>query len=138
MCLHVWSGCRYTGSLSKQHSRCLRHLGRVFILCRSLICSGSEPFRPEEQLLSTEGEIFLLTTIKPKSIHLIEPSYAQQSWFTLKQGILGLSLQPSSHAVSWLNLVLEKLSGLSLVKVDLPKDGPLCLKSKCYWIVKIS
>ena len=35
----------------------------VFILCRSLICSGSEPFRPEEQLLSAEGEIFLLTNL---------------------------------------------------------------------------
>ena len=29
----------------------------------SFICSGSEPFRPEEQLLSTEGEIFLLTNM---------------------------------------------------------------------------
>ena len=27
----------------------------------SFICFGSEPFRPEEQLLSAEGEIFLLT-----------------------------------------------------------------------------
>ena len=27
----------------------------------SLICSGSEPFRLEEQLLSVEGEMFLLT-----------------------------------------------------------------------------
>ena len=29
----------------------------------SFICSGSEPFRPEEQLLSKEGEIFLLTNL---------------------------------------------------------------------------
>ena len=28
-----------------------------------LICSGSEPFRPEEQLLSTEGDIFLITNL---------------------------------------------------------------------------
>ena len=61
MCLHVWSSCRYIGLLSKQNSRFLRHPERVFILCRSLICSGSEPFIPEEQLLSAEGEIFLLT-----------------------------------------------------------------------------
>ena len=62
MCLHVWSVCRYTSSLLKQHSRCLWHPGNVFILCHSLICSGSEPFRPEE-LLSTEGEIFLVTNM---------------------------------------------------------------------------
>ena len=61
MCLRVWSDCRYIGSLSKQHSKCLQHPWRVFILYRSLICSGSKPFRPEEQLLSVEGEIFLLT-----------------------------------------------------------------------------
>ena len=35
MCLCVLSNCRYIGSLSKQHSRYLRHLGRVFVLCRS-------------------------------------------------------------------------------------------------------
>ena len=29
----------------------------------SLICSGFEPFRPEEQLLSTEGHIFLITNL---------------------------------------------------------------------------
>ena len=63
MCLYVWSSCRYTSSLSKEHSRCIRHPGRVFILCHSLICSGSEPFRPEEQLLSAEGEIFLVTNM---------------------------------------------------------------------------
>ena len=63
MCLHVWSGCRYTGSISKQHSRCLWHPRRVFILCHSLICSGFEPFRPEEQLLSAEDEILLLTNL---------------------------------------------------------------------------
>ena len=61
MFFHVWSVCRYTCSLSKQHSRCLQHLGKVFILCRSLICSRFEPFRPEEQLLYAEGEIFLVT-----------------------------------------------------------------------------
>ena len=63
MCLCVWSVYRYTGSLSKWHSRCLRHPRKVFILCRSLICSGSEPFRPEEQLMSVEGEIFLVTNL---------------------------------------------------------------------------
>ena len=63
MCLHVWSIWRYIGSLSKQHSRCLWHPGRVFILCRSLIFSRSEPFRPEEQLLFTEGDIFLVTNL---------------------------------------------------------------------------
>ena len=63
MHLCVWSGCRYTSLLSNQHSRCLRLPGGVFILCRSLICSGFEPFRPEEQLLSAEGEIFLVTNL---------------------------------------------------------------------------
>ena len=29
----------------------------------SLICSRSEPFRPEEQLLSVEGAIFLITNL---------------------------------------------------------------------------
>ena len=33
----------------------------------SFICSGSEPFRLEEQLLSVEGEIFLLTGIVGKT-----------------------------------------------------------------------
>ena len=61
MCLQVLSICRYIGSLSKQHSRCLWHSGKVFILCRSLICSRSEPFKPKEQLLSAKGDIFLLT-----------------------------------------------------------------------------
>ena len=30
-------------------------------LSYSLICSGSEPFIPKEQLLSVEGDIFLIT-----------------------------------------------------------------------------
>ena len=46
-----------------RNSRCLRHSRKVFILYRSLICSRSEPFRPEEQLLSAEGEIFLVTNL---------------------------------------------------------------------------
>ena len=29
----------------------------------SLICSGFEPFRPEEQLLSTEGALFLIINL---------------------------------------------------------------------------
>ena len=29
----------------------------------SLICFGFEPFRPDEQLLSTEGDIFLITNL---------------------------------------------------------------------------
>ena len=76
MCLRVWSNCRYIGSLSKQHSKCLWHPGRVFILFHSLICSRSKPFRLEEQLLSAEGEIFLLTRRIWLSGHLlrIEPS----------------------------------------------------------------
>ena len=54
--------CRYTNSSSKHYSRCLQYSGKVFILCHSLICSGrSEPFRPEEQLLSIEGAILLTT-----------------------------------------------------------------------------
>ena len=71
MCLHVWSICRYTGSLSKNHFRCLRHLGKVSIICRSLICFGSEPFRLEEQLLSAEGEIFLLTNLATVAVTLV-------------------------------------------------------------------
>ena len=47
----------------KQHSRFLQHSGKVIILFRSLICSGSEPFIPEEHLLSAEGEIFLDTNL---------------------------------------------------------------------------
>ena len=63
MCLYVWYVCRYIGSQSKQYSRCLQHSGKVFILCCSLICSGFEPFRLEKQLLSIEGEIFLVTNM---------------------------------------------------------------------------
>ena len=61
MCLHVWSIYRYSGSQLNQYSRCLQYLGKVFMFCSSLICSGSEPFRLEEQLMSTEGLIFLIT-----------------------------------------------------------------------------
>ena len=55
--------CRYIGLSSKHYSRCLQHSGKVFIVCRSLICFGSEWFRPEEQLLPTEGSIFLITNL---------------------------------------------------------------------------
>ena len=80
MCLDVWSVYRYTGSLSKQHSKCLQHPGKVFILCHSLICSRSEPFKQEEQLLFTEGEIFLVTNLAtPLGID----TYI--SWFDLPQ-----------------------------------------------------
>ena len=33
-------------------------------LSYSLICSGSEPFRLEEQLLSAEGALFLITNLE--------------------------------------------------------------------------
>ena len=72
-----------------------------------------------------------------QEVVFIEPSYAQQSWYMIKQGIGGLSPQPSSHAASCLTPVLEDISRLYLVNVDLPKYYPLCLKSKCSWIVKI-
>ena len=72
-----------------------------------------------------------------QEVALIELPYAQQSWYTIKRGIVGLSPQPSSHAPSCLTPLLEDISILSLVKVDLPKDGPLCLNSQCSWIVKI-
>ena len=44
----------------KHYSKCLQYSWKVFILCRSLICFGFEPFRLEEQLLSVEGAIFLI------------------------------------------------------------------------------
>ena len=90
MCLHVWYVCRYIGSLLKQHSRCLWNPGKVFILCHSLICSGSEPFRPEEQLLFAEGEIFLvpnLATLLGNSTYI--------SWYDLPQ-FLNSCLNPGS------------------------------------------
>ena len=80
MCLHVWSICRYTGSQSKQYSRCLRNSGKVFMLCQSLSCFGSEPFRPEEQLLSAEGAIFLITNMAT-----LLGSSAYLSWSDLPQ-----------------------------------------------------
>ena len=64
MFLFVWHVYRYTDSSSNHYSRCLQHLGKVFILCHSLICSGFEPFRLEEQLLSVEGAIFLTTNLE--------------------------------------------------------------------------
>ena len=104
MCLHVWSICRYIGSLSKKHSMCLRYPGRVFILCCSLICSGSEPFRPEEQLLSAEGEIFLVTNLaNPLGNWYIY----QLIWYSLVLGLLSeskLHLQLSSvRSAIWLS-----------------------------------
>ena len=75
--------CRHIGSSSKHYSRCLQHLGEVFILCRSLICSGSEPFRPDEQLLSTEGAIFLTTSRSHRTIgyELKRLPYGQAWWW---------------------------------------------------------
>ena len=82
MCFNVWSICRYIGSLLKKHSRCLRYLGKVLILGHSLICSGSEPFRPEEQLMSAEGAIFLITNLAtPLGIN------ADFSWSDIPQSL---------------------------------------------------
>ena len=103
MCLHVWYVCRYTGSQSKQYSRCLQYSGKVFILFRSLICSGSEPFRPEEQLMSAEGAIFLIT-------NLATPlgNSANLSWSDLPQ---------------FLNYCLNLGSISNSLQSDLPSDS---------------
>ena len=87
----VWSICRYTGSLLKQHSRCLRHPERAFIFC-----SGSEPFRPEEQLLSAEDEIFLFTNLEtPPGIDMYISWYDLPQFFNscLNLGSISNSLQ---------------------------------------------
>ena len=102
MCLHVWSVCRYMASKSKQYSRCLLYLGKVFILCRSLICSGSEPFRPEEQLLSTKGAIFLTTNMATPL-----GNSANLSWYDLPQ---------------FLNSCLNLGSISNSLQSDLPSD----------------
>ena len=56
----------------------------------SLICSGYEPFRPEEQLLSTEGAIFRIT-------NMVTPLGRSEnlSWSNLPQS-LNSCLNPGS------------------------------------------
>ena len=92
--------CRYIGLSSKHYFRCLQHSGKVFILCRSLICSTSEPFKPEEQILSAEGAIFLTT-------NLATPlgNKANFSWYDIPQ-----SLNPCSKPGSISNSLESDLS----------------------------
>ena len=94
MWLYVWHVWRYIGLWSKQYYRCLQHSWKVFILCHSLICFGSEPFRPKEQLLSTEDEIFLVTMARSSnkayaplgnSIYHFTASLVRVRWNSLKQ-----------------------------------------------------
>ena len=87
------------------------------------------------------SKLEILTILAPHRAQeavLIEPPYAHQSWYTIKQGIGGLSPQPISLKATCLTNVLDDISILSLVEVGLPKYRLLCLKSKCSWTVKIS
>ena len=59
----------------------------------SFICSGYEPFRPEEQLLSIEGTIFLATA-KHEHIENLD-IMLNYPWFIILQGIGMLNLKQS-------------------------------------------
>ena len=115
MFLHVWSSCMYTGLILKQYSRCLRNPGRVFILCYSLICSRSEPFRPEEQLLSAECEIFLVT-------NMVTPlgTSTYINWSDLPQ-FFNSCLNPGSFSNSLQSDLLSDLVDFGLKLPDLSR-----------------
>ena len=113
---------------TNHYSRCLQHSGKVFILCCSFICSGSEPFKPKEHLLSAEGAIFLTNLAN------LLGNKANFSWSDLPR-----SLNPCSNLGSISNSLQSDLPS-DLVNFGL--NVQICLDLNyfdfiCYFLLSI-